>query len=207
METHCRRLKGNTLTALLEEGSSQKNDNNVENPSLTGTRVIISVVKRLWCSCMQKSQLTYWPLAQTRLNMIIITTIKQKQQYSRLFVQKRKSLLGHLEPLRESPLEPLHGLLGGEAELKARARSGVDVQVHRGRARLWVHSRACDACRTESSQSVSLSFSTGWKHCVSVFLFSPDINQTAIYSQKGVGTRTEKWLIPMWGPREAIPEL
>lgn len=91
--------------------------------------------------------------------MAIITIIvRQKQRYSRLFVQKRKSLFGHLEPLRQPPFEPFHGLLGGEAELEARARSGVDVQVHRGRARLRVHSRACDACRTESGQSVSLSF-------------------------------------------------
>lgn len=92
--------------------------------------------------------------------MVISAIIRQKQQHSRLLVKKRKSLFGHLEPLREPPLEPLHGLLSREAELKARARGGVDVQVHRGRARLRVHSRACDACRTESVQSVSLSFST-----------------------------------------------
>lgn len=86
-------------------------------------------------------------------------------------MQKRKSLFGHLESLREPPLEPLHGLLGGEAELEARARSGVDVQVHRGRARLRVHSRACGACRTESGQSVSLSFFVCFFHRMKTLRF------------------------------------
>lgn len=133
--------------------------------------------------------------------MVIIAgiIIRQNQQYSRLFVKQCKSLFGHLESLRQPPLEPLHGLLCGEAELKARARGGVDVQVHRGRARLRVHSRACDACRTKSGQSVPWTFPTAF---LPYYLFSPDTNQALIYSQKGVGTR--KRLNPTWGPWEGL---
>lgn len=52
--------------------------------------------------------------------------------YSRLFVQQRQSLLGHFEFLRESPLEPLDGLLGGDGHLEACAGGGLDVQIHGG---------------------------------------------------------------------------
>lgn len=87
-------------------------------------------------------------------------------------MQKRKSLFGHLESLREPPLEPLHRLLGGEAELEARARCRVDVQVHRGRARLRVHSRACDASTTENGQWVSVTFFQRMKmQCFRIFAF------------------------------------
>lgn len=144
----------NTPIALLEDGSAQ-----IENKK---KRIIIWRIQ-VW---LPQEAVSYTTLVQLHAKIAanLLTSwqsrlnIRQKQQYSRLFVQKRKSLFGHLEPLREPPLEPLYGLLGGEAELKARARSGVDVQVHRGRARLRVHSRACEACRTESGQSVSLSF-------------------------------------------------
>lgn len=125
--------------------------------------------------------------------MIIITTTGQKQQHSRLFVQKRKSLFGHLESLRQPPLEPLHGLLGGETELEARARGGVDVQVHRGRARLRVHSRACDACTQHKAVSGSGGVRPQDENAAcAYFCFVP-----AVYSQKGVGTRTEQRLIPV----------
>lgn len=47
-------------------------------------------------------------------------------------MQQREPLFGYFEPLREPPLQPVHGLLLGQRELEAGAGGGVDVKVHGG---------------------------------------------------------------------------